>query len=86
MEFNKYGTLDIPMFKYLDNVIRDFPEVISRWATTLVADYLFNIRDKTKVQALEEQRALISPHGGSAAFHVEQSKEWHPDSGGIPDH
>jgi hypothetical protein len=29
MEFNKDGTLDVSMFKYLANVIRDFPEVIS---------------------------------------------------------
>ncbi len=29
MEFNKDGTLDVSMFKYLYNVIRDFPEVIS---------------------------------------------------------
>jgi hypothetical protein len=29
MVFNKDGTLNISMSKYLDNVIRDLPEVIS---------------------------------------------------------
>jgi hypothetical protein len=29
MEFNEDGTLDVSMLKYLDNVIREFPEVIS---------------------------------------------------------
>jgi hypothetical protein len=29
VEFNEDSTLDVSMFKYLDNVIRDFPEVIS---------------------------------------------------------
>jgi hypothetical protein len=48
MEFNKDSTLVVSMFKYLDNVIRDFPEVISGQATTPAADYLFNIRDKPK--------------------------------------
>jgi hypothetical protein len=62
MEFNKDSTLDVSMFKYLDNVIRDFPEVISGRATTLAADYLFNIRDKTEARALEEERALAFHH------------------------
>ncbi len=62
MEFNKDGTLDVSMFKYLDNVIRDFPGVISSQATTLVADYLFDIRDKTKARALEEEKALAFHH------------------------
>ncbi len=52
MEFNKDGTLDVSMFNYLANVIRDFPEVISGRATTPVADYLFSIRDKTEATAL----------------------------------
>ncbi len=62
MKFNKDGTMDVSMIKYLDNVIRDFPEVINGRATTLAADHLFEIRDKTKARALEEERALAFHH------------------------
>ena len=87
MEFNKDGTLDVSMFNYLANVIRDFSEVISSQATTLVADYLFNIRGKTEARVLEEERALAFHHTvAQLLFHVKQSKKGHPDSSGIPDH
>jgi hypothetical protein len=46
MEFNKDGTLDVSMFKYLQDVIDGFPEVIRGWAATLEAAHLFEIRDK----------------------------------------
>jgi hypothetical protein len=48
MEFNKDGTMEVSMFKYLDSVIKDFLEVISGQATTPASGYLFDIRDKTK--------------------------------------
>ncbi len=46
MEFNKDGTLDVLMFKYLQEVIDDFPEVIKGRAETPVAAHLFEVRDE----------------------------------------
>jgi len=41
MEFNKDGTLDVSMFKYLQGVIDDFPEVIRGWEATPAAANFF---------------------------------------------
>ncbi len=41
MEFNKDGTLDVSMIKYLKNVIDDFPETIIGRAATPAANHLF---------------------------------------------
>jgi hypothetical protein len=58
MEFNNDRTLDVSMIKYLQDVIKDFPAVITGRAATLAADHLFNIRDKKEARVLEEERAL----------------------------
>jgi hypothetical protein len=58
MEFNKDGTLDVSMFKYLQDVIDGFPEVIRDRATTPAAAHLFEIRDEKEVQALKEEQVL----------------------------
>ncbi len=62
LEFNEDGTLDVSMFKYLDDVISDFPETISGQAATPVADYLFDVRDKNEARKLEEEWALAFHH------------------------
>jgi hypothetical protein len=62
MEFNKDGTLDVSMFKYLQEVIDNFPEVIRGQATTPAAAHLFEVRDKTEAQALNEVQALAFHH------------------------
>ena len=41
MEFNKDGTLDVSMFKYLQGIIDDFPEVIRGWEATPAAANFF---------------------------------------------
>jgi hypothetical protein len=58
MEFNDDRTLNILMIKYLQDVIEDFPEVITGRAATPAADHLFNIRDKKEARVLEEEWAL----------------------------
>jgi hypothetical protein len=58
MEFNNDGTLDISIIKYLQDIIKDFLEVIMGRAATPAADHLFNIRDKKEARVLEEERAL----------------------------
>ncbi len=46
MEFNDDGMLDVSMFKYLQDVIDDFPEVIRGRAATPAAAHLFKVRDE----------------------------------------
>jgi hypothetical protein len=62
MKFNNDGTLDISMIKYLQDVIKDFPEVITGRAATPAADHLFNIRDIKEARVLEEKRELVFHH------------------------
>ena len=45
MEFCKDGMLEVSMFKYLQNVIDKFPEMIEGQAATPAHDKLFEIRD-----------------------------------------
>jgi hypothetical protein len=46
MEFTPDGTLEVSMFKYLQGVLADFPEVIQGRAATPAASYLFDVRDE----------------------------------------
>ncbi len=62
MEFNEDGTLDVSMFKYLDDVISDFPEAITGRVETPAADYLFDVREKNKARKPEEERVLAFHH------------------------
>ncbi len=56
MEFNKDGTLDVLMFKYLQEVIDDFPEVIRGRAATPVAAHLFKVRDEKEARPRRKSR------------------------------
>jgi hypothetical protein len=53
MEFNKGSTLDMSMFKYLQDVIDNFPEVIRGRGATPAATHLFEVRDKKEAQPLK---------------------------------
>jgi hypothetical protein len=62
MEFNKDGTLDMSMFKYLQGVIDNFPEVVKGRAATPAAAHLFKVRDEKEVRALKEEQVLAFHH------------------------
>ena len=51
-----------PEFKYLKNVIEEFPEKITGRAAMPAAEHLFDIRDEKDTQVLEEERALAFHH------------------------
>ncbi len=55
MVFNKDGTLDVSMFKYLQDVIDDFAEVIRGRAASPAAAHLFKVRDEKEAPALKEE-------------------------------
>jgi hypothetical protein len=50
------------MFKYLKNVIDEFPELIRGRAAMPAHDKLFMIRDKKEMQKLSEEQALAFHH------------------------
>ncbi len=50
------------MITYLKNEIEQFPEEISGRASSLMAEHLFVVRDKSKARVLEEERALAFHH------------------------
>ncbi len=62
MDFNDNRTQDVSMITYLKDMIAEFPEMIRGKAATLMADHLFNVRDKKEASPLEEERALAFHH------------------------
>ena len=57
------------MFKYLDRIIDEFPELITGKAATLEADHLFSVRDADEAKYLPEENALLSfPQSSSSGF------------------
>ena len=62
MEFYDDGALEVSMFKYLKNVISEFPELIEGRAATPAHDKLFVIRDDKDVKKLNEKQALAFHH------------------------
>ena len=57
------------MFKYLKNVIEEFPEIIHGRAAMPAHDKLFEIRDNEDAKKLNEERVgSIPPHGGQLLF------------------
>ncbi len=62
MEFCDDGALEISMFKYLQNVIDEFPEMIEGKAAMPAHEKLFEIRDEKEAQKLSEEQALAFHH------------------------
>ena len=62
MEFCKDGALEISMFKYLKNVIEEFPEMIVGRAATPAHDKLFMIKSDEDAKKLDEEQALAFHH------------------------
>ena len=62
MEFTKEGTLKVSMILYLQNVIANFPEVITGKAATPAMDYLFNVQDDKEARLLDKEQAVAFHH------------------------
>jgi hypothetical protein len=50
------------MFKYLNNVIEDFPEIICRRAAMPAHDKLFEIRDNEEAKKLNKEQVFAFHH------------------------
>ena len=61
-EFMNNGSLEVSMFKYLDSIIDEFPELITGKAVTPAADHLFSVRDADEAKCLPEQKAISFHH------------------------
>ena len=61
-EFMNNGSLEVSMFKYLDSIIDEFPELITVNAATPAADHLFNVRDADKAKYLPEEKDIAFHH------------------------
>jgi hypothetical protein len=62
MEFCEDGALKVSMFKYLNNVIEDFPEIVRGRAATPAHDKLFEIRDDDEAKKPNKKQALAFHH------------------------
>ena len=56
------GSLEVSIFKYLDIIIDEFPELITGKASTPAADHLFNVKDANEAKYLPEEKAVAFHH------------------------
>ena len=61
-EFMNNGSLEVSMFKYLDSIIDEFPELITGKAAAPAADHMFSVRDADKVKYLPEEKSIAFHH------------------------
>ena len=57
-EFMNNGILEVSMFKYLDSIIDELPELITVKAATPAADHLFSVRDTDETNYLPEEKDI----------------------------
>jgi hypothetical protein len=58
LDFTKPGEVKVTMINYLKGVLEDFPEIITRSATSPGGDHLFTVIPDDKRKLLDESRAL----------------------------
>jgi hypothetical protein len=58
LEFCEDGNLQVSMVKYLENVIKEFPELIVGRAAMPTGDRLFDIQYAKEARQLEEERVI----------------------------
>ena len=56
------GSPEVSMFQYLDDIIDDFPELITGKAATPAADHLFSVRDTDEAKYLLGEKAIAFHH------------------------
>ena len=61
-EFMDNGSLEVSMFKYLDSIIDEFPELITGKAATPATDHIFSIREADEATYLPEDKAISFHH------------------------
>ena len=62
MDFTEKGKVSIAMHKYLDNILKEFPEHIGTTATSPAADHLFQVRPDDEAPRLPEPQAVALHH------------------------
>jgi hypothetical protein len=50
LDYSLDGKVRVSMIRYVDKVLKDFPEQIKKTSSTLAADHLFNIRDPEETE------------------------------------
>ena len=61
-KFMNNVSLEVSMFKYLDSIIDEFPELITGKAATSAADHMFSIRDDDEEKYLPEEKDIAFNH------------------------
>ena len=56
------GSLEVSIFKYLDSIIDEFPELITGKAATPAAGHLFSVRESDEAKYLPEEKAIAFHH------------------------
>ena len=62
MDFTEEGKDIVAMHKYLDNILKEFPEHIGTTATSPAADQLFQVRPDDEAPRLPEPQAVALHH------------------------
>ena len=84
MEFCKDGALEVSMFKYLNDVVEEFPKIIKGKVATRCT--ISCLRSETmKTQRSSAKNSIgVSPHGGTVALHGNEGQARHPNGSGVP--
>ena len=61
-KFMNNRSLEVSMFKYLDSIIDEFPELITGKAATPAADHQFSVRDTGEAKKQPEEKAIEFHH------------------------
>jgi len=86
-DYSETGKFKVSMIKYLDNVLTEFPEVLTGSAATPAADHLFKVREDGTAKLLDESEAHIFHHTtAQLLFFIYQSKEGHSTGCSVSDH
>ena len=62
LDFSEDGNCKVSMIPYLNELLRDFPELLGAIATSPAADHLFKVRPEGEARLLPEEQAISFHH------------------------
>ena len=62
MNYSNKGKIQVSMIPYLNNLLKEFPEVLGAPAANTVPDHLFKVIPKVEAILLPEEQAQVLHH------------------------
>ena len=79
--------LGLSMISYIDGILEDFPETITRTSPTPAAEYLFNVREEGQ-KSLSKDMVMVfhRTYRGATLVPLYESKKGHSDRVSVSDY